>query len=201
MNNSDIISVNPAQTTLGSIHLEMAENLLTNSVSLNADSSSHSNDVINFAFASRRPGNSRYNIGILMLRLLFAAVLIVSGSFILIKEIPSPTNYFSSYAVGLAEIIIGGMLAAGILSRFAAAVGIVGFGFIATNAILAGVFNSTSLMMCLACVAIAILGSGRISCDYLVRKAIINYKVRRRERLAENRMSYRAYRYSPYRSI
>lgn len=200
MNNSDIISVNPTQNTLGAINFEMADSILRNNVNA-SDELTFSNSIINFAFASRRPGNMRYNVSVLMLRLLFSTILIVSGSFILSGEISSPLAQFSSQTVGIAQIIIGGMIATGLLARFAAAVGVVGFGFIATSAILAGVFSPTSLMMCLACLTIAILGSGKISSDYLVRKAIVNYQLRRRKKIAARRMSYRAYRYSPYHSI
>lgn len=173
MNISNIISVDPAQKTLGYIHSELTGRLLRNSgISRNREPS-HSQYALNLIFASSSPGGWKYGICLLVLRLFFAAIMIVSGSFILSGEIYPPAFPIPSDIYAISQIIIGGMLAFGFFSRFAMLAGFTGYAYIAGCKILAGVFSISSLMLCMACLIFFILGTGRLSLDFLIRMGIV----------------------------
>lgn len=193
MNISNIISVDPAQKTLGYIHSEITGRLLRNSGIARNNEPSHSQYLLNLIFASASPGGWKYGICLLILRLFFAAIMIVSGSFILSGEINAPALPIPAEVYAISQIVIGGMLAFGFFSRFAMLAGFTGYAHIATCKIIAGIFSMSSLMLCMACLIFFILGTGRISIDFLIRTGIIRHIRRRRRRLAILRLSYRAY--------
>lgn len=198
MNNSDIISVNPGQNTLGSLRSEFSNHTLRYSINATLDGVVVDKDLVNFVFGSssvfRRKG-----LTVLMIRILLSVIIIFSGCYILNEEMSLSTSIFTTNTYAISQIILGGMLAIGFLTRFATFAGFAGFGYMTINAVNAGVFNSLSLVICLLCLAFIFLGAGKYSADFLIRKIILTYPHRRRSKIAEHRLSYRAYRYSPYR--
>ena len=119
--------------------------------------------------------------------------MIVSGCFILSGEINPPSTPIPGEIYAIAQIVIGGMLAMGLFSRFAMLAGFTGYAYIAAFKIMAGIFSISSLTLCMACLIFFILGTGRISLDFMIRMAIIRHIRRRRRKLAARRLSYRAY--------
>ncbi len=172
MDITNIISVDPAQKPLGAIHTEITERILRNSNISHGDDLISSRQFFNFVFGT--PSRSTlFSSCALLLRTLFAAVLILSGSLILMDEVNAPTTFISPQTFAIGQIIIGGMLFLGFLSRFAMAVGFAGFAFVATKAILAGMLSVSPILLGVICLTFMILGTGRFSCDFLIRKSII----------------------------
>lgn len=196
MNISDIISVNPTQKTLGSLHPEITGRILRNSGIARDNHTSHSNYLMNLIFASSSPGGWKYGICLFLLRLCFAAIMIVSGSLILSGEINAPTSLLPADVYAISQIVVGGMLALGFLSRLAMLAGFSGCAYIAACKIMAGIFSVSSLMLCMGCLIFFILGTGRISIDFLIRMGLIRNSHRRQRKLVANRLSYKAYRYA-----
>lgn len=196
MNISEIISIDPAQKTLGSLHSEITGKILRNSGISRNKAITHSHYILNLIFASSSPGGWRYGICIMLLRFCYAAIMIVSGSFILSGEINAPTSLIPSDVYAISQIVIGAMLALGFLSRFAMLTGFTGYAYIAACKIMAGIFSISSLLLCMGCLIFFILGTGRLSIDFLIRMGIMHRSERRREKLVSRRLSYRAYRYA-----
>ena len=190
----DTISVNPVKKTLGALHPDATVKFLRNRA-LAARSLNHRKLFLNFTFACSTPGVKRFSGYMLLFRCMLAALLIVSGSFILYGEIEAPATLLEPHLFALTEIIAGGLLVIGFLTRLATACLTLLFGVMATEAVMAGVFDMTALLLCAGCVAFFIMGAGRFSCDFLIRKAIIKGASRRRRTNKSNRKTYRAYRY------
>ncbi len=198
MNIAETISVNPVSKTLGALHSinpEAALRFLSpeSAKSLN-QTRTEQHSFSKFLFASSSPSVKEYGASMLLFRLLFSALLIVSGSFILSGEIAASTNLINAQYLGLGEIIAGGMLALGLFSRLAMGASTIFFGYVATISIMEGVFDLPALMWCLGSLVFFTMGAGKYSSDFLIRKAIILRSRRREKELRENRLSYRAFR-------
>ena len=198
MNFTDVISVDPGQMTLGSLQPAQTGRVLENSDLSASSRNANSQNFWNVVFASATPRSNRYGLCILLLRFLFSAVMIVAGTFILMGKINASFTLLPTETYAVTLIVFGGMLALGLLSRIAMAGGVVLFGFSMTNTIMAGVFNVSAIMLCLACLVFLMLGTGRFSLDGLIRSSIIRHSINRRKKIAANRMSYKAYRYASY---
>lgn len=130
----------------------------------------------------------------LFCRLLFSALLIISGSFILSGEILPSTYIIDSFYLGLGEIIAGSMLALGLLSRFVMGSATLFFGYVAIISIMSGIFDMQALLCCMSSLVFFIMGAGKYSCDFLIRKSILLRSIRHQKKIREQRLSYRAYR-------
>lgn len=198
MNITDILSVDPGQNTLGSLHKDIAGTILRNSGIVRDNVHSNSSYSLNLIFASATPGGMRYGLCLLIFRAMFAAILIVSGSFILSGEIVRQVPLIPIEIFAIGEITIGCFLFLGLLTRFTMLTALVGFGMIAVFNIMNGIFNMSSLMLCMTSFIFLILGSGKLSFDFLIRKAIISRDNKKRRKLISDRMSYRAYKVAGY---
>lgn len=198
MNITDILSVDPGQNTLGSLHKDIAGTILRNSGIVRDNVHSNSSYSLNLIFASATPGGMRYGLCLLIFRAMFAAILIVSGSFILSGEIVRQVPLIPIEIFAIGEITVGCLLFLGLLTRFTMLTALVGFGMIAVFNIMNGIFNMSSLMLCMTSFIFLILGSGKLSCDFLIRKAIISRDNKKRRKLISDRMSYRAYKVAGY---
>lgn len=197
MSITKIISIDPTRKTLGSIHSEITERILRNSNISHGDNTLSSRQLVNFIFGIPS-GSTLFNSCIFLVRTLFATVLILSGSLILSNEVNAPTTFIAPQLFAIGQILIGGMLFFGLLSRLAMAAGFTAFAFVAVKSILAGSLVISPIVLGSICLIFMLLGTGRFSCDFLIRKAIILNAVRKRKKIAEHRLSYRAYRYSSY---
>lgn len=198
MNITDILSVDPGQNTLGSLHKDIAGTILRNSGIVRDNVHSNSSYSLNLIFASATPGGMRYGLCLLIFRAMFAAILIVSGSFILSGEIVRQVPLIPIEIFAIGEITVGCLLFLGLLTRFTMLTALVGFGMIAVFNIMNGIFNMSSLMLCMTSFIFLILGSGKLSCDFLIRKAIISRDNKKRRKLISDRMSYHAYKVAGY---
>ena len=191
---AEILSVDPAEITLGALHPEFTARLARK---VNVETPTVSKMTwLNMVFACSTPGVVRNSRNMLLLRLCFAALLIVSGAFILSSEIVSPLADYSPALFAALEIAAGSMLALGLFTRFAMFAAVAGFGFMSFMSISAGVFDMQSLLSCLASLTFFLLGAGRYSSDFILRKAIIRSAARRRRQRKADRLSSKAYRLS-----
>lgn len=194
MNLSDIISVDPAKTTLGALHPEVASRLLRNSRIYRKVAPPAKRTALNFFFASLAPGVNRFGGYMLLFRCLFAALLIVSGSFILYGEIEAPESLMPGHVFAIIEIVAGSMLALGFFNRLASLAVTIMFATVSVTSILHGVFDMQSFLTLFGCLLFLLLGTGKYSCDFLIRKAIIAKAAKRRNRLEQERLTYKAFR-------
>lgn len=196
MNNSDTLSVDPGRATLGALHPEFDASFLRGKVSISRGNINKSKRVVNLFFAVNPMHSNAKGAAMLLLRWALASLLIVSGSFILSGEIYAPVNYIPSEIYALFEIVIGGMLVFGMLTRIAMGVATIGFATVATMSVIHGVFNLEALMCCMSCLVFLIFGPGKFSCDFLIRKAIVGRDEQRQRNVNNQRISYRAFRYA-----
>lgn len=172
MNNSDTLSVDPGRTTLGALHPELNAQFLRGTVRVPRRKKS-GEKALNFFFAATTLRANSKVVAMLLFRWTLGALLIVSGSLILSGEIDSPVNYINTELYAILEIISGGMLALGLFTRIVMGFATFGFAIISTLLIIKGIFNLEALMCCVSCMFFLIFGSGKFSCDFLIRKAII----------------------------
>lgn len=192
---TDIISVNPGKMTLGALHPEATEKLIRSSAKMLSTPATTKNGFLNFVFASSTPGVGRFGSYMLICRLLFSALLIVSGAFILSGEINAPAVPFIPFYFAIAELVAGSMIGLGLLTRIASfSCGLL-FAYLSVMSILSGIFDMTNLILTFSCVAFAMFGGGKFSVDFLIRKGLINHAIRKRQKMEQNRLSYKAYRY------
>ncbi len=196
MNIAETISVNPVSKTLGVLNPEATLEFIRSHSSANEakKSKTEKKSVRNFLLASSTPGVKDFGSSMLLFRWLFSAILIVSGSFILAGEITSPFAFVDSQLFAISEIVVGGMLTLGLFSRIVMIASCLFFGYASFLSIEAGIFDMQNLLFCLGSLVFAIMGSGRYSCDFLIRKSIILHRRRKQRQLREDRLSYRAYR-------
>lgn len=189
MNISDIISVNPGRLTLGYLHPEKAGRLLRKTVIVRNLRNTHKSRYLNAVFTCTAPQADCFGSCMLLFRFLFAALLIVNGSFIASGEIYAPRFMPESSVFSIVEIVAGSLLAIGLFTRPVMTAVAIGLGIMTTEAVAAGVFDSASLAMLFGSVVFVILGSGKYSCDFLIRKAIIL----RRRKAKKEEMTYKAF--------
>lgn len=191
---NDIVSVNPGSLTLGALHPEGAKKLLRRSARVFRSQTSSRGSLAGFFFASAAPGVVRYAWTLLVMRMLFAALTGVSGSFILCGEIQSPACPVGGEVFAWIELVTAASIALGFLTRWGALTAAVAFGWISVNAVMDGIFDMGSLCLTFASVAFVLLGGGKWSVDGLLRRGLVKMAIRRRNRHAEARMTYKAFR-------
>ncbi|MDE6670529.1 MAG: DoxX family protein [Muribaculaceae bacterium] len=199
MNKIEVLSVNPGTSTLGSLNPELASALACSSRAIGNRSDSLVDDTVDFFTAVRHPSAMRLGTALLMLRVAFGALLIVTGCF----AIPSLYTLDSIAALqpyweGVLQVAIGSLLCLGFGARIASLAGMAVFGTIATMAIMAGELPQTDILYTFGCFTFFILGAGRISVDGLIRKQAVIMRQRRKDpaRLAKKRLSYQAFQYT-----
>lgn len=194
MNLSDIISVDPAKKTLGALHPDTACRILRRSRIYNNIAKPAKKKTLDFLFASLAPGVDKFGGYMLLFRSLFAAMLIVSGSFIIVGEIEAQESLIPDFDFAVAEIISGTLIALGLLTRFASFATTMMFGALSIVSILSGIFNLQAMMSLFGSLVFLIFGAGKFSCDFLLRKAIINKASAKRRKIENERLSYKAFR-------
>lgn len=195
MNYSDIISVNPGKLTLGALHPEGATRLIRTNININS-STVKKHRFLDFIFAVKAPGINRFGKYMLVMRLLFATILISSGCLTLNGSITNALTIISSQVSGILQITAGAMLALGLLTR----ISILSIGIILSASILItftnGMPDMSALSSLFTCILFIIMGAGKYSLDFLIRKGVIINATRRRKRNEMKRMTYKAFQYS-----
>lgn len=185
---ADTISVNPSKTALG--HSETRAAGLFRGNVLTQENKAHKIDLMSLAFPSTASGMEGIKKYSLPLRALFATVLIVSGLTIL----QTPMGFHGA-AIGIMEIIFGGFLALGMLTRpvmFAAGIY---FAIASALSIRSGQPDLNSLTLMFGSFVFAALGSSKYSVDFILRKGIKRTILKNRRKKGRERMGYKAFHY------
>ncbi|MDE5843198.1 MAG: hypothetical protein K2H35_05630 [Muribaculaceae bacterium] len=189
MNKSGIltISVNPAESTIGSLHPEVYVNRVRRNFDLEGARVARrkSGTFLRTIFGATSI-SGKWSILLLIARVLFGGFMIYDG----ISAAGTPLT-------AIISIIIGVLLIIGLSTRLVMTATAIGFGIIAGMAIEAGGLPITTIAIAAASAVMAIAGPGRYSSDAMIRRNIFR-KIRRYEtrKLMDNRFSYRAYQYA-----
>ena len=186
---AETISVNPGKATLG--HQEsVARNLLRSSVIDNSAEKS-SIDILSFIFPSTGSGVTELKKYALPLRALFATILIVTG----LTFVENPALIHGS-GFGIVEIVIGGLLAIGFLTRPIMAGASVYFAIVAALSIRNGLPDMSTLTLLFGTLLFCVLGSGKYSLDSTMRSLIGRAKKTLRQKKANEAAGYKAFHYA-----
>ncbi|MDE6811263.1 MAG: DoxX family protein [Muribaculaceae bacterium] len=189
MNTSGIltISVNPAASTVGSLHPEACVNRMRRKV-----------DIEGANLARRKSGAILRTIfGATSLApawsLLLQAVRIACGAFMIYNGI----SMGSFQLEAVFSMAVGMMLVLGLATRFVMVLSALVYGVSSGLLIETGQLPVEMISIAVVSVFLAVVGPGRYSLDAVLRRYIFR-KVRRYEtrKLMENRFSYRAYQYA-----
>lgn len=187
MNTSGIltISVNPAESTIGSLHPEACVNRMRRKVDLEgANLARRKSGSLLRAFFGATSVVPSISVAMLIARIACSGYMIYSG-----VEALSVSLIESVIAFSMAAIL---MLGVGTRCLLGAAA--LGFGLMAGMLIDAGLMPVEMLVISGISLIWAIVGPGRYSMDAVLRRKIFR-AIRRHEthKLMENRFSYRAY--------
>lgn len=180
---TDTISVNPSKTTLGQVEAS-SSNLFRASV-IGTRTETNQLNLMSFFFPTTAAGVSEFKKYAVPLRTLFSTILIVTG--ISLLEISM------SPALAICSICFGVFLAIGFLTRpimLGASVFYCIFGALALRS---GLADISVFALMFGCILFAIMGSGKYSCDALIRnysKRLIRKAENKRK---ENFMGYKAF--------
>lgn len=149
--------------------------------------------MLNFCFATHAPGVSAFGKYMLLLRVLFSAFLIAAGIFTLQNPASAPQIEFSPEVFAYIQIATGASLLLGFLSRFSMIASSIVFTAVALNSVSAGLFDSDAILGLFSSVAFLVLGSGKYSCDFLLKKVIVKQSMKSNRIKKSKRMTYKAF--------
>lgn len=182
-----ILSVRPAEKTLGALHPEIAESVkrIARFNVLSDQTESRLRNKVDFIFAVNRDMSKEMSRKVAVVRLLTG---------ILLTVVPLLGLSSATFPVSILMSLAGAMITIGCMTRFAsiAVVAMMAFNFV--NMFNAGMPDYSALFSMIPFMGFALIGAGHFSLD-----AILRYKIYRsirlgRERsLARLRMSYNAY--------
>lgn len=197
MANVNVISVNPSQKTLGSLHPEMLDKVARGCRVSTASSDASIKSAVNLFFGISK--NSLPVSGKMF------AVRAIASAWFIISGIASGVD-FALFNAGALNIILGGMIFLGLFTRVSAlaAIGMLLTSF-TMNDVLTMDFaafvsaNAITLISSGVCMMVAIMGPGFYSTDQIIRRSIFkgikNYNKNRAVHSAEMRLSYKAFQY------
>lgn len=183
---TDTISVNPSKTALG--HIDASSSSILRSPVLVDDSSSKAIDLVKVLFPSSAAGTNEYKKYAVPLRTLFATILIVSGLSIL-------TGPLALHSLGFAisTICFGGILALGLFTRPVMLGASVFYCISGALALRAGSVDMTVFSLMFGCLIFCVIGSGKYSCDSIIRNKIMHHKKSSRSKEKVKDLGYKAF--------
>lgn len=175
MSDTDVLSVNPGKTTLGDLNPDACLSMFRNRVlnRLSRQARTRDRDILGV----RTPGGTRRNATLLAMRVAFGALLIAGGCMSVSVDHLDATGVVDYIALAenatyILEIVAGGVLLTGFLTRILMVAAACGFAAIAISAAMAGVFDQCSVMCALVCMMFALSGPGKISIDRVIANSI-----------------------------
>lgn len=183
---ADTISVNPSKTALG--HVENPTASIFRNPVLGAEQNRHSINILSMLFPTCKEGTGEYRKYEVPLRTLFATILIVTGIAVL-------TSGVAAYSVSFAicSLAFGALLALGLFTRPVMIGAAVYFCITGALAIRTGMADISVFSLMFGCLIFGVMGSGKYSCDSLIRKAIARQTKRAQLKHKENLMGYKAF--------
>ncbi|MCH5235955.1 MAG: hypothetical protein J1E16_11740 [Muribaculaceae bacterium] len=181
---SDTISVNPGKTALG--HVDTQSSILRNPV-IGAENSHHL-DLVKLLFPASNAGVSEFRKYDVPLRTIFATILIVTG----ISMLTMPSG-IHGVAFAICTLCFGAFLGIGMFTRPIMLGASVFYCISGALALRGGMADMTVFSLMFGCLIFAVVGSGKYSCDTLIRHGIITHKKNNEKKRRENMMSYKAF--------
>lgn len=194
MSEIHVVSVNPAGETLGSLNKETAINILrVKEMVPSAPRTDGFKRFVDFIFGNKTTLAKKWQWRLLLTRGICGAIMIGYGIGILAADIVSGSLLISAGALAIL----------GLFDRVTA-LSVAGyFIYLATESISAGQIDWILALPLLASLPGVFFGAGRISSDFLIRKSLLRFhrkhKERRERKLSEKKLSYQAFRFSAYR--
>lgn len=191
-NRTEIISVDPGRKTLGALYSTVNPSILeTASRTVCSERKSVMSEV-NAMLPTSAPGVDRFGVYMLSFRIFLASMLATSGILILSGHLTAPTSPLPALHYAIFEIIAGVSLGLGLFTRFSMGAITLLFTASAVESLVAGVFDMQAFLSFFGCLWFFTAGSGKYSCDFLIKKGLRKRAIKRRHRLQEDRLSYRA---------
>ena len=187
MKTTDTISVNPGKNTLGRVNEEAIEKLIRSSVIDRNTSKSASSEILSMVFPGTKSGLNQLKNYALPLRAIFATLLILTGL---------SMAQVSSLGLGIAVMIVGAFLAIGFLSRPLMLVAAAFFAIYCALQFRTGMVDLNFLSMMFGCLIFAATGSGKYSCDVLIKSAVRRHILAKQDENRKNALSYKAFHYA-----
>lgn len=210
--NINIISINPGRKTFGEMNLEMARMDVSAKSKAGSSTLKRFKSVINFLSGINPGVTAKWSTKILFLRLIAGATLMATGFL----------NYFGefSYNVPSMLIILGSILIIGLFTRVLSILGAALFATVMATTYMGvtlpylpqtivpfGELNYAYLLCSVLLLICAMIGPGRFSIDQMIRTGAFSIKrnkikkrnkkaMRKSEKQAEMRMTYKAFQYS-----
>ena len=183
---SDTISVNPRKETLG--HVESPSSSIFRSSVLGAESAQHQVDFIKILFPSALAGTNELRKYDVPVRTIFATILLVTG----ITILESPLG-FHGIGFAVTTLCFGTLLALGLMTRPVMLGASIYYCISGALALRSGAADMTVFSLMFGCLIFAFIGSGRYSCDTLIRTCIKRHKKSKERKREESMMSYKAF--------
>lgn len=179
---NDTISVNPSKKTLG--HVDAPASSLFRSPVIGVESN-QSIDALQLVFPTVKNGLGEFTKYAVPLRTLFATILIVTG-ITLLTTLPA-----SAFAI--CSLCFGGFLALGLLTRPVMLGAAVYYCITGALALRSGAADISLFSLMFGCLIFGITGSGKYSCDALIRTTIKRYSRNREHKLKVDYAGYKAF--------
>lgn len=162
---TDTISVNPSKTALG--HVETASSSILRRRVIDEEQTANKVDLKKIVFPTLSSGVTEYKKYEVPFRTLFATILIVSGLAILIGNMA-----IHSVGFAVATICFGGFLAIGLLTRPVMLGASIFYCIVGALSIRTGNPDLSVFSLMFGCLIFAVIGSGKYSCDNMIRHEI-----------------------------
>lgn len=192
MSDLNVISINPSQTTLGSLQPEVVEKLLrVRKSGVAVKRASRSKGFLDFVWGVNPSSTRRVSGKMFAVRAMMGAYFVVLSlmNFSGVAELGNCVMF----ALGVSLIL-------GFFQRLVTFAGACWFGYFAVMAALGGIIDNSMLMSAIGCMAMAILGPARYSLDMLMRnvwrKSMKKHRIQKEQKARTRRMSYKAMHYA-----
>lgn len=192
MSDLNVISINPSQTTLGSLQPEVAERLLrVRKAGVATKRTGGSKGFLDFVWGVNPSSTRRVSGKMFAVRAMMGAYFVVISvmNFTGVAELGNCVMF----ALGVSMIL-------GFFQRLVSFGGACWFGYFAVKAALVGVVDNMDIMLSLCCMAMSILGPARYSVDMLMRnvwrKSLKKRRINKEQKARTRRMSYKAMHYA-----
>jgi len=198
MRNVNVISIDPARESRAALHpeayKEFAKKYYEGLRSKPADKETkpHARNFINSVFGINDRMSKGGSSKLLLLRIVIGAVIIAYAGYSAESSMSSPLLWV--------ELILGASLITGFFSRIISVIAFIYLGItLGSDYAAQGVIDLPLLLPLLTAVVFMVTGPGIFSFDQLFRKSLFKITKRREHnraiKLANNRLSYKAYQY------
>lgn len=203
MAQSNVISVNPATSTLGDLNPGATARILRRRVLEQQAEKPSFKKMLDAAFALGGDRRHSHSVSLLLLRSVVGALLITCGlasgfgGLTPTSEVMQSSAFMPSVGSVL-QIVAGVSLCLGLLTRVTLSVVSIVAGVVFAMGIAFGVFVEGVALTAALSMVLAVVGPGNVSLDSQIRGAAFHAYRNHARRKAERRLSYEAFRYDGF---